>query len=1041
MSGTPRGLPALGIRRPVLVGVINLLIAIAGIAALRGVEVRELPDVDRPRVTVSAQYPGAAPETMDAEVTREIEGAVARVAGVRSISASSEESSTRVVVEFGADVDLDAAAADVREAVSRIERELPDNVDQVNIIKADQDASPVVRVAASAPELSLQALTRRVETDIVPALVSIPGVADVRIYGERQQQLRVAVDPLRLAAHGLDVGDVVGRLEDADLDIPAGSFRSSALELRVRADAALAAPARIAALTLQPGLRVGDVANVILAPADARSQVQLDGEPILGMGIIRQAQSNTLEISAAVDRALVGLNERFDDVSLIKTSDDALFIRGAITEVLITLAAATLIVIAAIWLFIGSIRATLIPAITIPLALTGTLAAIWALGFSVNLLTLLALVLATGLVVDDAIVVLENIQRRRRLGLGSSAAALLGTRQVFFAVVATTVVLISVFVPISLLPSTAGRLFREFGVVLAVAVGISSFVALSLVPALAARILATPIEPGPINRRLSRLGGVIATAYAASLGQIMAHPWRTAGLALLVLGLAAAQFSRIDQELLPQEDRALLYVVGNGPDGAGVKYSQHQAWRMQTRLQPMVEDGEISRLFTIAGRWDPNRVLIVAPLAPWAERERDQQTIAADVRAALADIPGVNIRVGSPNSLGLRGVGSGLEIALLGSDYARLYSAARAFSREIEAGLPGLGSARIGYSPSQPQLRVDIDRQRAEALGVPVAELAQTLEAMISGLAVVDLNIADQAVPLRVEAQSGRVDGPQALANLRIRSDTGALVPLSSLVRLREEGVAGELDREAQRRAINIDLAIDAGYPLEAAVSDLRALAAETLPAGVSMITMGEAETLEKTRREVFITYALALLVVLLVLTAQFESVMSALVVMGTVPFGLAAAVFALALSGTSINVYSQIGLILLIGLMAKNGILLVEFANQLRDQGESLRDAALGSARVRLRPVVMTMIATVLGGLPLILGGGAGAESRAAIGWVVFGGLGLAALFTLYLTPALYVLLARFARPRAAALEALAGELDQPESASTNSIAGRARK
>ena len=1041
MSHAPRGLPALGIRRPVLVAVINLLIAIAGIAALLGVEVRELPDVDRPRVTVTAQYPGAAPETMDAEVTREIEGAVARVSGVRSISASSEESSTRVVVEFSADVDLDAAAADVREAVSRVERGLPDNVDQVNIIKADQDASPVVRVAASAPGLSLQALTRRVETDIVPALVSIPGVADVRIYGDRQQQLRVAVDPLRLAAHGLDVGDVVERLEDADLDIPAGSFRSSALELRVRADAAVAAPERIAALSLAPGLRVGDVANVIMAPADARSQVQLNGEPILGMGIIRQAQSNTLEISAAVDRELVELNDRFDDVSLVKTSDDALFIRGAIIEVLITLAAATLIVIAAIWLFIGSVRATLIPAITIPLALTGTVAAIWALGFSVNLLTLLALVLATGLVVDDAIVVLENIQRRRRLGLGASAAALLGTHQVFFAVVATTVVLISVFVPISLLPSTAGRLFREFGVVLAVAVGISSFVALSLVPALAARILRNPIERGTINRRLSRLGEIIAGGYQRSLGQLIAHPWLTAGMALLVLGLATAQFTRIDQELLPQEDRGLLFIVGNGPDGAGVKYSQDQAWRMQARLQPLVERGEIARLFTIAGRWDPNRVLIVAPLTPWAERERGQQAIAADVRAALADIPGVNIRVGSPNSLGLRGVGSGLEIALLGNDYAGIYNAARAFSREIEKGLPGLGSARISYSPTQPQLRVDIDRQRAEALGVPVSGLAETLEAMISGLEVVDLNIADQAVPLRVEAQSGLVDDPQDLGNLRIRAESGALVPLSSLVTLREEGVAAELDREAQRRAINIDLAIDDGYPLQTAITDLRALADETLPAGVSMITMGEAETLEETRREVFITYALALLVVLLVLTAQFESIMSALVVMGTVPFGLAAAVFALTLSGTSINVYSQIGLILLIGLMAKNGILLVEFANQLRDQGESLRDAALGSARVRLRPVAMTMIATVLGGLPLILGGGAGAESRAAIGWVVFGGLGIAAVFTLYLTPALYLLLARFGRPRAAARAELERQLDQPESASTTSMAGKANK
>ncbi|WP_159308920.1 efflux RND transporter permease subunit, partial [Spiribacter roseus] len=489
MRESPRGLPALGIRRPVLVAVINLIIAIAGIAALLGVEVRELPDVDRPRITVSAQYPGAAPETMDAEVTREIEGAVARVSGVRRISASSEESSTRVVVEFSADADLDSAAADTREAVSRIERNLPDNVEQVNVIKADQDASPVVRVAARGNGLSLDALTRRVENDIIPALISLPGVADVRLYGDRQRQLRVAVDPLRLTAHGLTIESLRTRLEQADLDIPAGSFRASELELRVRANAVLETPERVAALTLAPGLRLGDVANVFFSPADARSQVQLNGEPILGLGIVRQAQSNTLVISAAADAAIAELNRRFDAVEVVKTSDDAVFIRGAITEVLITLAAATLIVIATIWLFIGSPRATLIPAITIPLALTGTVAAIWLLGFSINLLTLLALVLATGLVVDDAIVVLENIQRRQRMGLGAGAAALLGTHQVFFAVVATTAVLVAVFVPISLLPSTAGRLFREFGVVLAVAVTLSSFIALSLVPALAARFL------------------------------------------------------------------------------------------------------------------------------------------------------------------------------------------------------------------------------------------------------------------------------------------------------------------------------------------------------------------------------------------------------------------------------------------------------------------------------------------------------------------------------------------------------------------------
>jgi len=418
MADAPRGLPALGIRRPILVAVINLLIAIAGVAALLGVEVRELPDVDRPRITVTAAFPGAAPETMDAEVTRPLEGAVARVAGVRSISASSEESSTRIVVEFDPDSDLDTAAADVREAVGRVERSLPEGVDRVSIIKADQDSRPVVRVAALTTELGLEDLTRRIDNDVVPALNAIPGVADVSVFGDRERQLRVVLDPLRLAAHGLDTRDVIDPLRDADLDVPAGSLRATDLELRVRTEAVLDTPARIEALEIRPGLRLGDIAHAVFAPANARSKVELNGEAILGMGIIRQAQSNTLEISAGVDRVLAELNPRFTDLELVKTSDDARFIRSAIQEVLITLAAAGSIVIAAIWLFTGSGRATLIPAITIPLALIGTVAAIWVLGFSINLITLLALVLATGLVVDDAIVVLENIQRRRRQGLG-----------------------------------------------------------------------------------------------------------------------------------------------------------------------------------------------------------------------------------------------------------------------------------------------------------------------------------------------------------------------------------------------------------------------------------------------------------------------------------------------------------------------------------------------------------------------------------------------------------------------------------------------
>jgi len=1022
----PRGgLPALGIRRPVLVLVLNLLVALAGVAALLAVEIRELPDVDRPRVTVTATYPGASPETMDAEVTRLIEGAIARVSGVRSISAASEENNTRIVIEFSPASDLDQVAADTREAVSRIRRELPDDVEQVNVVKADDNASPVVRIAARSESMGSDALTRVVEQDIIPELVSVPGVADVSLFGERQRQLRVVVDPLRLASYGLAVNDLVSVLEGASLDVPAGSFRSDDLELLVRADASTVTADQVEALELRESIRVGDVAHATFAPADASSFVRLDGRAIVGLGIIRQARSNTVEISSGIDRVLERLNARFDDIDLVKTSDDAIFIRGSIREVLITLGFSTLIVIASIWLFIGSPRATLIPAVSIPLALIGTVAAIWLFGFSINLLTLLALVLATGLVVDDSIVVLENIQRRRDQGLGPRAAALLGTHQVFFAVVATTAVLISVFVPISLLPSTAGRLFREFGIVLAVAVTLSSFVALSLVPTMAARVLAGERRRGRLAAAFARFGNRIAGGYASSLGVALRRPLLATGLGLLAAGGATVAFQGLDRELLPAEDRGLLFISATGPDGAGLTYTERQADRMEAVVRPLIERGEVARMFTIVGRYDPNRALIVAPLVPWDERERSQQAIAADLRAGLADIPGAQIRVGSPNSLSLRGVGAGLEVALIGNDYPTIYAAAREFARRVATELPELSQPEISYQPSQPQLRLNVDRQRAAELGIPLDGLAATLRTMIDGEELVDLNVADEAVPLFLESATGEINDPGDLANLYVSTDGGELVPLSSVVTVDEEGVAAELDREFQRRAMTLDVAVAAGYPLQSALDDLRTLADEVLPVGVSMVPLGEAQTLQETTRDVTLTYGLALLVVLLVLCAQFESLTSALVVTLTVPFGVAAAVFALYLTGTSVNIYSQIGLILLIGLMAKNGILLVEFADQLRDRGASVTEAALQSARVRLRPVAMTMIATVLGGLPLIIGSGPGAEARAAIGWVVFGGLGLAAVFTLYLTPVIYQALARFSRPRASETARLERELE----------------
>ncbi|MBZ9610885.1 efflux RND transporter permease subunit [Rheinheimera maricola] len=1022
---TPQNdLPSLAIRRPVLIVVLNLLIIIAGFAALSAIEVRELPDVDRPIVSVTAAFPGGSPETVDTEVTSKLEGAVARVSGVKSINASSEEGSSRVRVEFRPGINLDDAANETREAVSRVQRELPDAVERLSIIKADNDAESVVSLAVSSETLDLESLTERVETDLAPLFLSIPGVADVRLNGDRERVLRVLLDPLRLTSFNLSVTDVAAALRQAPFDVPAGSMKSTDQQLIVRADATSITAEQVEDIIVSGNTRIGDVATVYFGPADAQSLVRLDGKPVIGLGVIRQARSNTIEISDEVLALVEQLKSRFPDLQMQVTSDDAEFIRGSVKEVITSLVLTIGLVVATLWLFIGSGRATIIPALSIPVSLIGALAAIWLMGFSINILTLLALVLATGLIVDDAIVVTENIQRRRAMGLGARAAAVIGTREVFFAVVATTAVLVAVFVPIAFLPSTAGRLFREFGGVLAIAVIISSFVALSLVPALTARL---PLKANSTSR-LSAAGNKMLGWYQRSLHVALDKAWWVFIASMLAAIAAISLYTQLNNELMPSEDRGSIRIFARGPDGVGLNFMDRQADKMEDILLPYVNGGDIDSIYTVVGQWDPNLAFITVPLKHWDERSRSQQQIIDDIRGPLAAIPGAPARAFGSNSLNLRGQGGGLELALTGQSYAEIFAAAQAFSKVIQQQLPQLGMPRISYQPTQPQLRVNIDRRRAQELGVPLSDIATTLRVAINGDDLADLNVGDQAIPIILQAQSSQIKDPTDLANLYVGSSTGGLVPLSSLAYISEEGVAAELERQAQRRAIEMEMELPADLPLQQAVEQLRSLAEQHLPSGIGLIFLGEALTFEETAREVTLTYVLAFVIVLLVLAAQFESVNSAVVVMATVPFGIAAALFALFLTGTSINIYSQIGLVMLIGLLAKNAILLVEFADQLRDQGYEVRKAVEQAASIRLRPITMTLLSTLLGGLPLILSTGAGAEARNAIGWVVFGGLGIAVVFTLYLTPVLYLALARFTKPRADETKRLQTELQQAE-------------
>lgn len=1017
-------LPMLAVKRPLLIGVLNLLIVIAGLAAFAGIEVRELPNVDRPIVSVSASLPGAAPETMDSEVTSVLEDAVARVTGVREIRSSSEENNTRIRAEFNPEVDLDTAASDVREAVSRVTRDLPDRVEQVNIVKADADAQPIMILAVSSDRYGEAELTRVVENDVVPELLTAEGVASIDQFGTRALQMRVSVDPARLNRFGLTMSDVSTALERAPYDVPVGSFRSNAQELVVRADASATNPELVREVIVSGTTRVGDVAEVSLAPADATNFVRLDGRPIVGLGVIRQASSNTIEISDSIRASVERVNARYDGIEIGVVSDDADFIEISVREVLITLGFTILVVVGTMLVFFRAWRATIIPSTTIPVALVGVLAGIWMMGFSINLLTLLALVLATGLIVDDAIVVLENNQRLQNKGLGRRAAAVVGTRQVFFAVVATTAVLVSVFLPISFLPSEAGRLFREFGFVLSVAVVISSFVALSLIPALSAKFDLRSSEDE--TDRLSRWGGRMRERYTSALRWCLDRGKVVVGGAGAVAALCGLLFIQLDSELVPDEDRGVIEVDATGPDGVGLDFMDRELDEIEIVLQPYLNSGEIQSTFSIVGRYDPNRVRVTAQLSNWGDRDRSQSEIVEELNEPLGEIPGSRTNARGRGTLSFGGGGGGnIEVALTGGEYDNIYRSALALSEAIDTESSILSNPDISYQPTQPQLSIRIDRQRVADLGVELDDVAQTLRAMVGGDDIADLNVGDQSVPIFLTSQAVTVTNPSDLRNLYVRTESGVLVPLSTVTEIVEQGVAAELDRTEQRRAIEVSANIEEGTPLQEAVEEIERLSAEAIADDIDMLLQGDAESLEETSNDVLLTYIFALVIVFLVLVAQFESVTSALVVLLTVPFALAAAILALFLSGISLNIYSQIGLVMLIGLMAKNGILVVEFADQLRHQGRDVRQAVEEAAAIRLRPIAMTLVSTVLGAVPLILASGAGAEARQSIGWVIFGGLGIAGFFTLFLTPVIYLGIARFGQPRSVDLARLQEEID----------------
>ncbi|HTV71320.1 MAG TPA: efflux RND transporter permease subunit [Rhizobiaceae bacterium] len=1021
-----KGITALFVRRPVLAFVLNTLIAVAGLAAFYGVEIRELPDVDRPVITITADYEGAAAESIDREVTAILEGAVSRVSGVKSISSTSSFGRSRVTVEFGDDVDLNVAASDMRDAVGRVVNQLPDDLETPRIVKADANADAVVRLAVTSDTMSVEDMTILVEDEVVDALAAVPGVADVQVYGDREKIFRVDVDQSKIASLGLTIADIRNALASIAFDSPAGSITTTDQDIIVRATATVTTPDQFEAIALNNRVRLGDVASVTLGGDPSATSLRSDGKTGIGLGIVRQAQSNTLDISEGVKAAAARIQQTLPEGLTIRiTSDDAIFIEGAIHEVEIALALSVSLVLMVIYLFLLDWRATLIPGLAMPVALIGTIAAIYLAGFSVNILTLLALVLATGLVVDDAIVVLENIVRRRNEGMGPRAAAVLGTKEVFFAVIATTATLVAVFVPLSFLPGQTGGLFREFGFVLAMAVVLSAVVALSLCPMLASRML-THAEHHEHRGVGARIGGALAGFYRRALRACLNAPMIVVLVCVLFAGAAYVAFGLVRSELVPSEDRSLVMMRIQAPQGVSLDYTTAKMREIESLIEPLREQGLIDSTFVSGGQGgSTNSGFMVMALVPWDQRTRSQQDIAAEVTRLAAEVPGVRAFAFQPNSLGIRGAGSGLQFAVVGNSYAEIGEAANRIVAEMETD-PRFDQPRLSTAPTQPQLAVEINRERASDLGIDINGLGEAIQSMLDGREIGEVFIEDRSFAVKLVSTTNPINDPTDLENVFLQTGDGRYVPVSTIATLTERAVPPSLQREQQLRAVSITSGLKPGFALGDALTTAQQIAEPLLPAGSRIIPLAEAATLGETSGAMFTIFGFAIVIILLVLAAQFESFVSAVIIMATVPLGLACAVFALLITNTSLNAYSQIGLVLLVGVMAKNGILIVEFANQLRDRGMGVRQAIEEAASIRLRPVLMTMICTILGGVPLVLASGAGAEARIALGWVIVGGLGLAAVSTLFLTPVAYLLLGRFVTPKVEEAARLRRELDE---------------
>ena len=995
------GLADLFVARPIFGIVVNLLILIAGLAALSSVDVREMPDVDQPVLSVRTTYEGATPATVDQEITQVLEDALSALEGLSYIESSSTTGSSSITIDLSENTDIDVAANEAREIVSATTRELPDDLeDDPSVSKSDTNADAIIRLAVLG-NVSLAELTALAEGPIYNRLSLIDGIAEVTTRGDRSDEFRVTLDDRSLLSRGLTVFDVTEALSGLRDDTPLGSLETDAQTIALKVGNADVTVDSIGQILIDANTRVADVALVQLIPEDTDVATRVNGQTAIGLDITRQSEGNTLEISTAVRAAVEELRAGLPEgVELIISTDDGVFIESALVEVIKSIGLATGIVILVIFTFLRSLRATLIPAITIPVALVGTVAAIWLTGFSINTISLLALVLATGMVVDDAIVVVENIVRKRKEGLGAFAAAAAGTNEVFFAVISTTATLAAVFIPISFLPGQAGGVFSEFGFVLAFAVTLSSIAALTLAPVLAA--LLDPGEQPQTAQALPQTPSRLARGFDWVIDGAIRAPLIVLALAIGFAIIAAGAASTLTSTITPTEDRGYFLVQARGASDTTTEYLDSQVAQIEAILAPFQQSGQVSSVQSIIGIRGGTNAFIVVRLPDWAERDWTQQSLMGPINARLSGVPGVRVFAISPNSLNIRGGGRGLTFAVSGTNVDDMTEAADALVAAM-AQDDLFANPQVSGDSVLAQYNIAVDQEMAGVFGLSEAEITRTISALTQGTVPVSVFLDDTETDVRVVPGGPPINDPRDLEGIQLRLPNGAYVPLSSTAALIPVVSPSSVERQGAALAVSVQSNLASGVDLGTAMARVSELASENLPDGMGIVFTGEAASLSEGQSGIYLVFGVAAIVVFLVLAAQFESLASAIVIMLTVPFGLAAAFFAISITGGSSNYYSQIGLVLLIGVMAKNGILIVEFANQLREAGQDIDSAIRDAMRLRIRPVMMTMVSTVFGGLPLVLSAGAGAEARIAVGWVIVGGLGFATVFTLFLTPVFY--------------------------------------